>query len=224
MSAKITIVEGNSNDKDNLRNFMVKGEAGTDGVSPTVETSKTGNTATIVITDAEGEHEVQLTDGVSPIITTSKTGKVTTITIVDAEGTKTATVNDGDVNVINTFDTTLDKTTNAPSINAVENYVDDYFETYGNNKYAVFTGSITNIAAGQTGSKSITLPTGFTALNSVPISVVAGEVEGSYSTSSQGSNIYFFMDYEYGNTLYIENTYGETKTLYYKLVLMRLDV
>lgn len=92
MSAKMTIIEGNSNDKDNVRAYMVKGEA---GVSPTFETSKTGGTATITITDAEGTHTVELDDGVSPTISSSKTGSVTTLTITDADGTETATINDG---------------------------------------------------------------------------------------------------------------------------------
>lgn len=90
----MTIIEGNSNDKDNTRVFMVKGEA---GVSPTVETSKTGNTATITITDATGEHTFTLTDGVSPIVEMSKTAGVTTITITDATGTHTSQISDGGV-------------------------------------------------------------------------------------------------------------------------------
>lgn len=121
--SKITIIEGNNNDKNNVRAFMVKGERGDNGVSPTFETSKSGTTATISITDAEGVHEVVLNDGISPTIATSKTGKVTTITITDYEGTKTATINDGEVNVIDTFATQEDKTINAPSINAVEDYI-----------------------------------------------------------------------------------------------------
>lgn len=90
--AKMTIIEGNSNDKDNVRAYMVKGEA---GVSPTFETSKTGDTATITITDAEGTHEVELKDGFSPTVTASKTNKVTTVTITDISGTETTTINDG---------------------------------------------------------------------------------------------------------------------------------
>lgn len=90
--AKITIIEGNANDKDQVRAYMA---SGLPGISPTVETSKTGDTATITITDVNGEHEVELEDGFSPTITPSKTDGVTTITIVDDEGTKTATINDG---------------------------------------------------------------------------------------------------------------------------------
>lgn len=93
--AKMTIIEGNSNDKDNVRAYMVKGERGDDGISPTFETSKTGDTATITITDAEGTHEVELKDGFSPTVTASKTNKVTTVTITDIGGTETTTINDG---------------------------------------------------------------------------------------------------------------------------------
>ena len=61
--SKIVIIEGNDNEKDQTRNYMVKGEKGDPGVSPTVETSKTGKISTIVITDAEGEHTVTVNDG-----------------------------------------------------------------------------------------------------------------------------------------------------------------
>lgn len=91
--AKMTIIEGNSNDKDNVRAYMVKGEA---GVSPTVQTSKEGKTATITIADYTGPHTFTLDDGFSPVIETSKQNKTTTVTITDAEGTKTATINDGE--------------------------------------------------------------------------------------------------------------------------------
>ena len=61
--SKMIIIEGNSDDKDQTRNYFVKGEKGDPGVSPTVETSKTGKVATITITDAEGEHTFTLNDG-----------------------------------------------------------------------------------------------------------------------------------------------------------------
>ena len=92
---KMTIIEGNSNDKDNVRAYMVKGERGDDGISPTFETSKTGGTTTITITDAEGTQEVEIDDGFSPTVSASKSGKVTTVTITDIDGTETATINDG---------------------------------------------------------------------------------------------------------------------------------
>ena len=124
--SKITIIEGNSNDKDNMRAFMVKGEPGD---SPTASVTKEGNTATITITDYNGTTTTTLTDGVdgvSPTASVSKTGKVSTLTVTDESGTTTTTINDGEdgeVNVIDTFNTQEDKHTNAPSINAVENFV-----------------------------------------------------------------------------------------------------
>lgn len=59
----ITIIQGNSNDKDNTRAYMVKGEKGDTGVSPTVSISKTGTVTTITITDAEGTHTAEIHDG-----------------------------------------------------------------------------------------------------------------------------------------------------------------
>lgn len=58
--SKMTIIEGNSNDKDNTRVFMVKGEK---GFSPTVTISKTAGVTTITITDVEGTHTAQINDG-----------------------------------------------------------------------------------------------------------------------------------------------------------------
>lgn len=93
--SKLIIIEGNSNDKDNVRNFMVKGEPGNDGVSPTVKTSKTGSTATINITDATGVHSVDIKDGFTPTVTATKEDGVTTIEITNEDGTETTEINDG---------------------------------------------------------------------------------------------------------------------------------
>lgn len=89
----ITIIQGNSNDKDNTRAYMVKGEA---GVSPTVSVERTTGGAIVTTTDYEGTHTAQVNDGVSPTVETSKTGGVTTITITDYEGEHTATIDDGE--------------------------------------------------------------------------------------------------------------------------------
>lgn len=89
----ITIIQGNNNDKDNTKAYMVKGEK---GVSPTVSVERTTGGAIITTTDYEGTHTAQINDGVSPTVETSKTAGVTTITITDYEGTHTATIDDGE--------------------------------------------------------------------------------------------------------------------------------
>lgn len=58
--SKMTIIEGNSNDKDNVRGYMVKGEP---GVSPTVGVSKEDGVTTLTIEDAEGTHTATIADG-----------------------------------------------------------------------------------------------------------------------------------------------------------------
>ena len=88
----ITIIQGNSNDKDNTRAYMVKGQ---DGVSPTLSSSREGTTTTVTMTDYDGTHTFDVEDGVSPTVEISKTDGVTTIEITDAEGTHTATIDDG---------------------------------------------------------------------------------------------------------------------------------
>jgi len=89
----ITIIQGNNNDKDNTRAYMVKGES---GVSPTVSVERTTGGAIVTTTDYTGTHSAQLNDGVSPTVETSKTAGVTTVTITDYEGEHTATINDGE--------------------------------------------------------------------------------------------------------------------------------
>lgn len=109
MSTKMTIIEGNSSDKDNVRVLMVKGETGN---SPTLNVLSNENIVTITATDDEGTTSATLE---SPTVETSKTGGVTTITITDMNGVHTATINDGDVTYDNTFCTFVFGTISVPS-------------------------------------------------------------------------------------------------------------
>lgn len=83
------------------------GAAGADGYSPSASVSKSGDTATVTITDKNGTTTATITDGQdgadgqdgqdgqdghTPVITASKTGKVTTVYV---DGTAVATINDG---------------------------------------------------------------------------------------------------------------------------------
>ena len=58
--SKLIIVEGNSNDKDNVRAYMVKGET---GEASTIDVSKTDGVATITIKDNRGTQTVEISDG-----------------------------------------------------------------------------------------------------------------------------------------------------------------
>lgn len=78
------------------------GAKGDDGVSPTVDTSKSGTTTTITITDADGTKTATVEDGQkgedgkSPTATVTKSGDTATITVNNTDGTKTtAQVTDG---------------------------------------------------------------------------------------------------------------------------------
>lgn len=99
MKGKITIIDGNdqvtlSEIKDNIKAYMVKGEPGNDGISPTATVSKTGDIATITVTDKNGTTETSVIDGYNPTITTTEsTGKVD-ITVDDIDGTATTTISD----------------------------------------------------------------------------------------------------------------------------------
>ena len=80
------------------------GVDGQDGFSPSASVNKSGDTATITITDKDGTTTAEIKDGedgnngqdgFSPTVTTSKEGKTTTITITDVNGEHTATILDG---------------------------------------------------------------------------------------------------------------------------------
>lgn len=97
---KITIVDGNqeitlSTIEENIRAYMVKGEAGSDGVSPTASVSKVDDTTTITITDKNGTTEADILDGYNPRVDVSKANRVTTLTTTDFYGTETVQISDG---------------------------------------------------------------------------------------------------------------------------------
>lgn len=93
------------------------GRDGEDGISPVANVSKTGNTATVTITDKNGTTTTTLTDGtngvdgISPSASVSKTGSVATITITDKTGTSSVTIRDGEdvVSAIDDDSTAIDK-------------------------------------------------------------------------------------------------------------------
>jgi len=53
--------------------FGAYSEKGEPGFAPTVETSKTGGTTTVTITDAVGEHVITIEDGISPTVNVANT-------------------------------------------------------------------------------------------------------------------------------------------------------
>lgn len=181
--SKITIIEGNSDDKDQVRNYMVKGEKGADGVSPTVEISKTGGVTTITITDAEGPQTATINDGidgedgVSPTITSSKVGSTTTLTIVDAEGTHTATINDGATANIIDSTTLSDNTTETYSGRIIDEKLDN-----------VFPKVVTIEGTWGANSSSITfdLPTGYNSSNFTVLNVYLGANHSLVYSTSDG--------------------------------------
>jgi hypothetical protein len=76
----------------------IQGVAGTDGISPTVTTSKADGVTTVTITDKDGAHTATIEDGAdgySPTATVTKSGTTTTVTVTDKSGTTTAEVKDG---------------------------------------------------------------------------------------------------------------------------------
>lgn len=126
------------------------GQDGADGYSPTATVSKSGNTATITITDKNGTTTETITDGAdgqdgqngqdgadgySPTATVTKSGSVATITITDKNGTTSTTISDGvgavssvngmsgDVTLTASDVGALPDSTVVPTINTTNNYV-----------------------------------------------------------------------------------------------------
>lgn len=99
--AKITIVDGNDEielstaPKENIKAFMVKGERGTDGISPTVNATKVGKVTTLEITDKNGTRTTSINDGFDPTVTATKVQDTTTVSITDINGTRTTEIYDG---------------------------------------------------------------------------------------------------------------------------------
>lgn len=98
--SKMTIIEGNSNDKDNVRAYMVKGEP---GVSPTIGVSKEDGVTTLTIEDAEGTHTATIADGDDLV------GGVPTDGVIGFDGEATD-IPDGyevldDINLVKSFNT-----------------------------------------------------------------------------------------------------------------------
>ena len=99
--SKITIVDGNNEielstaPKENIKFYMVKGEAGSDGVSPTITASRSGTVTTLTMTDKNGTTVADINDGFSPTVDASKQNRVTTLSVTDYQGTETVEINDG---------------------------------------------------------------------------------------------------------------------------------
>lgn len=82
--SKMIIVEGNSNDKDNVRAFMVKGERGY-GIASIEKTSTSGLVDTYTITYDDGSTSTfQVTNGATPDMSDYYTATETDAAISDA--------------------------------------------------------------------------------------------------------------------------------------------
>lgn len=106
----LALYQSDGTKKVPLGSIQATGPAGKDGVSPTVEVSKSGTQTTITITDAKGAHTAIIEDGApgkdggkgadgedgfSPTVDVKKVGKTTTVTITDKEGPHVTTIEDG---------------------------------------------------------------------------------------------------------------------------------
>jgi hypothetical protein len=95
-----------------------QGGSGAPGYSPTVSVVKVDNTATITITDKEGDHTFCINDGESPTIDTEEIDGGYRLVINDANGEST-------FDVINAPDAEMsDESTNAVQNWAIKAYID----------------------------------------------------------------------------------------------------
>lgn len=98
-----------------------------DGVTPIASVEKTGDTATITITDAEGTTEAEIFDGVTPIANIVKENGVAKVTITDDNGTTEADIYDG----------VSPKITSSKSNNVAHVSIED---AYGKSEFDIYDG------------------------------------------------------------------------------------
>lgn len=249
--SRLTIIEGNSNDKDNVRVLIVKGEQGADGISPIIEAIREGKIVTLNIEDAEGTKSISIEDGVSPTVETIKNGKIATITITDYEGDHTFTISDGEdgadgvdgvsptVNVskegatatITITDKNGDHTFTITDGQVTYSYLNALLTNYLPQNYISVLESSVTIPANQVANFTFSYPIGFDSTNCIPISFGIKQIEnkgynyfGRYRDSSSLLN----NEYERSVNLLENNIqmriYNDTespKTVYFRLVLLK---
>ena len=131
--------------------------------------------------------------------------------------------------IIDSFDTSDDKHTNAPSINAVKKYFNNTYKQ--KDDFVIITGNVT-IAANDTGLVNINYPEGFNADNCVPITcglqIIANKgynyVGYNKDSGSILTNAYDRrLNLTSSNILFmIDNPNTSAKTISYKIVLMKV--
>ena len=155
----------------------IQGNPGADGFSPIATVTKTGDTATISITDKTGTTTASISDGTngtngtngqdgfSPIANVTQSGGITTISITDKIGTTTSSVtiptktsqltNDGANNT-----STYVESSSLATVATTGSYPDLHNRpTIGNGKITIQKNSteIDNFTVNQTGNKSINI-------------------------------------------------------------------
>ena len=174
----------------------IQGVAGSDGFSPIANVTKSGDTATITITDKIGTTTASISDGTdgtngtngqdgfSPIANVTQSGGVTTISITDKIGTTTSSItiptktsqltNDGANNT-----STYVEASSLATVATTGSYPDLHNRpTIGNGKITIQKNSteIDNFTVNQTGNKSINI--------SVPTKTSELTNDGSNNTST----------------------------------------
>ena len=127
--------------------------------------------------------------------------------------------------IIDSFSTTDDKHTNAPSINAVENYVNNNISPFKpKNDFAVITGTIS--LTNGTGTTTIDYPTGFDASNCVPVATGINLMATNYFSFSSASTMVYETRLASSNIVVnctsIDGV-GSSSTKNVKVVLMKVS-
>lgn len=159
-------------------------------------------------------------------------------------GIKKVEVQPLDINygkIIDSFETTDDKTKNAPSINAVENYVESV--SFSTEKIAVIEETITFESGTSEESYPINFPSGFTKYNSVVLSAMVSRNPTSVGAVWRPIDSIKYVvgnlaipqyDIELGDTFNVNPTkinintcfvpaLSEDITRYFRIILMRID-
>lgn len=170
------------------------GAPGADGFSPVASVTKSGDTATISITDKTGTTTATVKDGTdgqpgadgySPSASVSKSGATATITITDKSGTTTATVSDGTPVIDDTAGSgDTDKVWSADKLTG-------QIDLLAPKANPVFTGSISLSRFGSTtGSKSIAVGNMVTASGQNSAAFGNGTTASGENAHSEGKYTY----------------------------------
>lgn len=190
MGSKISIIEGNSNEKDNVRTYMVKGEKGDTGFAPSVKIDETHVNDGYVELTVNNEEGSDTTNINSPVITSSKENGTATITIKNGGTTQNVSLSDGEMTKAMVIDNLTSTLADQPLSAKQGKILNEKIEAF----------ELIELTGENQGSSSatITLPTGVNSTNSIILGAYIGPYHAMVSENTEGSDrVYRWVNQAY---------------------------